>query len=291
MKRAFSYSREYLGHWVSAVFKIIIIDKFHKVNPKGSKLVSKKRIDKIDIEQDVDQVKKINYKHLYRPSIMCIFTVQKIFGKSGKDDGFSAIPTFDGGFIFTGRSNSLVNDDENFELIRHDITFPLYLEVDEIYNLACPASPPAYQRKPIETMKTSVQGAINMLELAYKYGAKILQASTSEIYGEPLNHPQQEEDWGNVNPIGPRSCYDEGKRVGETLCYFYKIKQKVDILVKIGHHNLHINTVTHLKKNLIAVLVIITIVAIRTDQVQFGATRQTSRVSVRRILLRLTMSF
>jgi UDP-glucuronate decarboxylase len=108
-----------------------------------------------------------------------------------------------------------------FELIRHDVTFPIYLEVDEIYNLACPASPKYYQASPVQTTKTSVHGAINMLGLAKRTGAKILQASTSEVYGDPLVHPQAETYWGNVNPIGPRSCYDEGKRCAETLFFDY----------------------------------------------------------------------
>ncbi|MFE0017823.1 UDP-glucuronic acid decarboxylase family protein [Mesorhizobium sp. NPDC059054] len=108
-----------------------------------------------------------------------------------------------------------------FELIRHDVTFPLYLEVDEIYNLACPASPVHYQHDPVQTTKTSVHGAINMLGLAKRLKAKILQASTSEVYGSPDMHPQQEGYWGNVNPIGPRSCYDEGKRCAETLFFDY----------------------------------------------------------------------
>jgi UDP-glucuronate decarboxylase len=109
----------------------------------------------------------------------------------------------------------------NFEFIRHDVTFPLYVEVDEIYNLACPASPIHYQRDPVQTTKTSVHGAINMLGLAKRTGAKILQASTSEVYGDPTQHPQHESYWGNVNPIGPRSCYDEGKRCAETLFFDY----------------------------------------------------------------------
>jgi len=108
-----------------------------------------------------------------------------------------------------------------FEVIRHDVTFPLYLEVDEIYNLACPASPVHYQHDPVQTTKTSVHGAINMLGLAKRLKAKILQASTSEVYGSPDMHPQQEGYWGNVNPIGPRSCYDEGKRCAETLFFDY----------------------------------------------------------------------
>jgi UDP-glucuronate decarboxylase len=110
---------------------------------------------------------------------------------------------------------------KNFELMRHDVTFPLFVEVDEIYNLACPASPIHYQRDPVQTIKTSVHGAINMLGLAKRTRAKILQASTSEIYGDPQVHPQPEEYWGHVNPIGPRSCYDEGKRAAETLFFDY----------------------------------------------------------------------
>ena len=109
-----------------------------------------------------------------------------------------------------------------FEMLRHDVTFPLYVEVDEIYNLACPASPVHYQRDPVQTTKTSVHGAINMLGLAKRTGAKILQASTSEVYGDPDVHPQHESYWGNVNPIGPRSCYDEGKRCAETLFFDYR---------------------------------------------------------------------
>jgi UDP-glucuronate decarboxylase len=109
-----------------------------------------------------------------------------------------------------------------FELLRHDVTFPLYVEVDEIYNLACPASPVHYQRDPVQTTKTSVHGAINMLGLAKRTGAKVLQASTSEVYGDPAVHPQPERYWGSVNPIGPRSCYDEGKRCAETLFFDYR---------------------------------------------------------------------
>ena len=116
----------------------------------------------------------------------------------------------------------------NFEVIRHDITFPLYLEVDQIYNLACPASPIHYQRNPVQTMKTCVHGTINMLGLAKRTNAKFLQASTSEVYGDPLEHPQNETYWGNVNPIGIRSCYDEGKRCAETLCMDYKRQYNVD---------------------------------------------------------------
>ena len=112
-------------------------------------------------------------------------------------------------------------DNPSFEFIRHDVTFPLYLEVDEIYNMACPASPIHYQHDPVQTTKTSVHGAINMLGLAKRTGAKILQASTSEVYGDPTVHPQEETYWGNVNPIGPRSCYDEGKRCAETLFFDY----------------------------------------------------------------------
>lgn len=118
-----------------------------------------------------------------------------------------------------------------FEIIRHDVTFPLYVEVDEIYNLACPASPIHYRCDPVQTTKTSVHGAINMLGLAKRTGAKILQASTSEVYGDPAVHPQREEYWGNVNPTGPRSCYDEGKRCAETLFFDYYRQHKLRIKV------------------------------------------------------------
>jgi UDP-glucuronate decarboxylase len=118
-----------------------------------------------------------------------------------------------------------------FELIRHDICFPLYVEVDQIYNLACPASPVHYQVDPVQTTKTSVHGAINMLGLAKRVKAKILQASTSEVYGDPVVHPQTEEYWGNVNPIGPRSCYDEGKRCAETLFFDYRRQHQLRIKV------------------------------------------------------------
>jgi UDP-glucuronate decarboxylase len=124
---------------------------------------------------------------------------------------------------YTGRRRNVAHliDQPNFELLRHDITFPLYVEVDQIYNLACPASPIHYQRDPVQTTKTSVHGAINVLGLAKRTGAKILQASTSEVYGDPSVHPQREDYWGNVNPIGPRACYDEGKRCAETLFFDY----------------------------------------------------------------------
>jgi UDP-glucuronate decarboxylase len=118
-----------------------------------------------------------------------------------------------------------------FEHIRHDVTFPLYVEVDEIYNLACPASPVMYQTDPVQTTKTSVHGAINMLGLAKRVKAKILQASTSEVYGDPTVHPQTEEYWGNVNPIGPRACYDEGKRCAETLFFDYHRQHGLEIKV------------------------------------------------------------
>jgi UDP-glucuronate decarboxylase len=118
-----------------------------------------------------------------------------------------------------------------FELIRHDITFPLYLEVDEIFNLACPASPVHYQYDPVQTTKTSVHGSINMLGLAKRIRSKILQASTSEVYGDPEEHPQNESYWGRVNPIGPRSCYDEGKRCAETLFFDYRRQHKLEIKV------------------------------------------------------------
>ena len=119
----------------------------------------------------------------------------------------------------------------NFELMRHDVTFPLYVEVDQIYNLACPASPIHYQRDPVQTTKTSVHGAINMLGLAKRTGARILQASTSEVYGDPEVHPQREDYWGNVNPIGIRSCYDEGKRCAETLFFDYRRQHNLSIKV------------------------------------------------------------
>jgi UDP-glucuronate decarboxylase len=120
---------------------------------------------------------------------------------------------------------------KRFELIRHDVTFPLYVEVDQIYNLACPASPIHYQRDPVQTTKTSVHGAINMLGLAKRVRAKILQASTSEVYGDPNVHPQTEDYWGHVNPIGPRSCYDEGKRCAETLFFDYRRQHNMSIKV------------------------------------------------------------
>jgi UDP-glucuronate decarboxylase len=118
-----------------------------------------------------------------------------------------------------------------FELLRHDVTFPLYVEVDQIFNLACPASPIHYQHDPVQTTKTSVHGAINMLGLAKRVKARIFQASTSEVYGDPAVHPQVESYWGNVNPIGPRSCYDEGKRCAETLFFDYHRQHKLDIRV------------------------------------------------------------
>jgi UDP-glucuronate decarboxylase len=125
--------------------------------------------------------------------------------------------------FFTGARDNVIHllANPHFELLRHDVTFPLYVEVDEIYNLACPASPVHYQFDPVQTTKTSVHGAINMLGLAKRVRAKILQASTSEIYGDPQVHPQEESYWGHVNPIGPRSCYDEGKRCAETLFFDY----------------------------------------------------------------------
>lgn len=125
--------------------------------------------------------------------------------------------------LYSGEKENVAHllDSPNFEFVRHDVTFPFYAEVDEIYNLACPASPIHYQRDPVQTTKTSVHGAINMLGLAKRTGAKILQASTSEVYGDPEVHPQNEDYWGNVNPIGVRSCYDEGKRCAETLFMDY----------------------------------------------------------------------
>jgi len=134
---------------------------------------------------------------------------------------------------YTGSKENIkqLMDYSRFELIRHDVAFPLYVEVDEIYNLACPASPIHYQRDPVMTTKTSVSGAINMLGLAKRTGSKVFQASTSEIYGNPEVHPQPESYWGNVNPIGPRACYDEGKRCAETLFYDYHRQYGVDIRV------------------------------------------------------------
>lgn len=134
---------------------------------------------------------------------------------------------------FTGRKQNIVHllDNPYFELVRHDVTFPYYVEVDEIYNLACPASPIHYQFDPVSTTKTSVIGAINMLGLAKRTKARILQASTSEVYGDPIVHPQEESYWGNVNPIGLRSCYDEGKRCAETLFMDYHRQNKVDIKI------------------------------------------------------------
>lgn len=135
--------------------------------------------------------------------------------------------------FYTGarRNVSRLLDNTNFELLRHDVTFPLFVEVDEIYNLACPASPIHYQYDPVQTTKTSVHGAINMLGLAKRRKAKIFQASTSEVYGDPTVHPQPEEYWGNVNPIGFRSCYDEGKRCAETLFFDYNRQHRLRIKV------------------------------------------------------------
>jgi UDP-glucuronate decarboxylase len=135
--------------------------------------------------------------------------------------------------FYTGRRDNIAHllTSPHFEAIRHDITFPLYVEVDQIYNLACPASPVHYQHDPVQTTKTSVHGAINMLGLAKRTGAKILQASTSEVYGDPHVHPQRESYWGNVNPIGPRGCYDEGKRCAETLFFDYHRQHQLRIKV------------------------------------------------------------
>jgi UDP-glucuronate decarboxylase len=133
----------------------------------------------------------------------------------------------------TGRRENIAHHHGNprFEFIRHDVSFPIYVEVDQIFNLACPASPVHYQTDPVQTMKTSVHGAINMLGLAKRCGARILQASTSEVYGDPRMHPQREEYWGNVNPVGPRACYDEGKRAAETLFMDYHRQHGVDIRI------------------------------------------------------------
>ncbi len=135
--------------------------------------------------------------------------------------------------FYTGQKRNIVHlmDNPYFEVIRHDITFPLYVEVDRIYNLACPASPVHYQFDPVQTTKTSVHGAINVLGLAKRLKARVLQASTSEVYGDPEQHPQREDYWGNVNPIGPRSCYDEGKRCAETL--FFDYHRQLGLEVKV----------------------------------------------------------
>lgn len=149
--------------------------------------------------------------------------------------------------FFTGTKENVAHliDSPYFEIIRHDVEFPLHLEVDEIYNLACPASPPHYQHNPIHTNKTSVLGAINMLGLAKRQNAKIMQASTSEVYGDPHVHPQTEDYWGNVNPIGIRSCYDEGKRCAETLFFDYyrehNLKIKVARIFNTYGPNMHPN--------------------------------------------------
>ena len=135
--------------------------------------------------------------------------------------------------FFTGARRNIEHliGHKRFEIIRHDVTFPIYIEIDQIYNLACPASPIHYQRDPVQTTKTSVHGAINMLGLAKRVKAKILQASTSEVYGDPNVHPQSEDYWGHVNPIGPRSCYDEGKRCAETLFFDYRRQSNLRIKV------------------------------------------------------------
>ena len=135
--------------------------------------------------------------------------------------------------FYTGAKRNIqhLHDHPGFELIRHDVTEPITVEVDRIYNLACPASPVHYQFHPVKTIKTNVMGAIHMLDLAKNNGARILQASTSEVYGDPLEHPQRESYWGHVNPVGIRSCYDEGKRVAETLFFDYHRQSQVDIRV------------------------------------------------------------
>jgi UDP-glucuronate decarboxylase len=135
--------------------------------------------------------------------------------------------------LFTGTKQNIAHlrDHDRFEFMRHDVTIPLFVEIDEIYNLACPASPIHYQHDPVQTTKTSVLGAINMLGLAKRTGAKIFQASTSEVYGDPAVHPQKEDYWGHVNPIGPRSCYDEGKRCAETLFFDYRRQHNLGIKV------------------------------------------------------------
>lgn len=135
--------------------------------------------------------------------------------------------------FFTGRRANIAHllDEPNFEIVRHDLTEPILLEVDQIYNLACPASPIHYQHNPVKTIKTSIIGTLNMCGLAKRVGARLLQASTSEVYGDPKVHPQPEEYWGNANPIGPRACYDEGKRCAESLMFAYHTQNNVDIRV------------------------------------------------------------
>ncbi len=146
-------------------------------------------------------------------------------------DSGATVICLDNFFTGTRRNVEALLDDRRFELLRHDVTFPLYVEVDQIFNLACPASPVHYQHDPVQTTKTSVHGAINALGLAKRLRAKILQASTSEVYGDPAIHPQVESYWGNVNPIGPRSCYDEGKRCAETLFFDYRRQHNLRIKV------------------------------------------------------------
>ena len=159
----------------------------------------------------------------------------------GEGNNVICIDNFDSG---SEQNISELISNPNFELLRHDVVFPLYLEADEIYNLACPASPVHYQRNPIKTMKTNVIGAINMLGLARRVGAKIFQASTSEVYGDPQIHPQEETYWGHVNPIGIRSCYDESKRCAETLFFDYwrqhKIRIKVARIFNTYGPNMHV---------------------------------------------------
>ena len=146
------------------------------------------------------------------------------------DDGYDVL-CVDNFYSSTKDNIAHLMDNPRFEVMRHDVTFPLYVEVDEIYHLACPASPVHYQRDPVQTTKTAVHGSINMLGLAKRTGAKILLTSTSEVYGDPLVHPQTEDYWGNVNPIGPRACYDEGKRAAETLFFDYHRQHKLKIKV------------------------------------------------------------
>ena len=146
-------------------------------------------------------------------------------------NGGNEVICVDNFYTGTKRNIRSLMDNPGFEFIRHDITFPLYIEVDEIYNLACPASPIHYQHDPVQTTKTSVHGSINMLGLAKRTGAKIFQASTSEVYGDPKVHPQTEDYWGHVNPIGSRSCYDEGKRCAETLFFDYRRQHNMNIKV------------------------------------------------------------
>ena len=195
--------------------------------------MSEKSIFSIDTSTDVDQA-QIAKRSKYNMNKILVTGGAGFLGSHLCDrlikDGNEVLCVDN---FFTGSKANVAHllHHPRFELMRHDVTFPLYVEVDQIYNLACPASPIHYQHDPVQTTKTSVHGAINMLGLAKRVKARILQASTSEVYGDPAVHPQVEGYWGNVNPIGPRSCYDEGKRCAETLFFDYHRQHNVDIKV------------------------------------------------------------